>query len=48
MALKTFLAFIALKNSLNRLNSLQKYLFNLQSDEKNYIFNFSIYSKKLP
>ena len=32
-----FLAFIALNILLNRLNSLQKHLFNLQSDEKNYI-----------
>ena len=32
----------------NRLNSLQKHIFNLQSDEENYIFNFSIYSKKSP
>ena len=31
----------------NRVNSLQKHLFNLQSDEKNYIFNFSIYSKQV-
>ena len=43
-----FLAFIALKILLNQLNSLQKHLLNLQSDEKNYIFNFSICRKKLP
>ena len=40
--------FLDLKMFSNRLNSLQKHLLNLQSDEKNYIFNFSIYSKKLP
>ena len=40
--------FLDLKNFSNRLNSLQKHLLNLQSDEKNYIFNFSIYKKKLP
>ena len=38
---------MALKILLNRLNSIQKHLFNLQSDEKNYIFNLSIYGKKL-
>ena len=43
-----FLDFLDLKFFSNRLNSLQKHLLNLQSDEKNYIFNFSIYSKKLP
>ena len=43
-----FLDFIDLKIFSNRLNSLQKHLLNLQIDEKNYIFNFSIYSKKLP
>ena len=43
-----FLDFLDLKIFSNRLNSLQKHLFNLQTDEKNYIFNFSIYSKKLP
>ena len=32
----------------NRLNFLQKHISNLQSDEENYIFNFSIYGKKLP
>ena len=43
-----FLDFLDLKIFSNRLNSLQKHLLNLQSHEKNYIFNFSIYSKQLP
>ena len=43
-----FLDFLDLKIFSNRLNSLQKHLLNLQSHKKNYIFNFSIYSKELP
>ena len=46
--LDILLDFLDLKIFSNQLNSLQKHLLNLQSDEKNYIFNFSIYSKKLP
>ena len=42
----TFLDFLLLKIFSNRLNSLEKHLLNLQSHEKNYIFNFSSYSKK--
>ena len=38
--------FLDLKILSNLLNSLQNHLFNLQSDEKNYILNFSIHSKK--
>ena len=45
---KFFLDFLDLKIFSNRLNSLQKHILNLQSHEKNYVFNFSIYCKKLP
>ena len=43
-----FLDFLDLKNFLNRLKTLKKHLFSLQIDEKNNIFNFRFYSKKLP
>ena len=40
--------FLDLKNFKNRPKTLKKHLFSLQIDEKNNIFNFSIYSKKFP
>ena len=43
-----FLDFLDLKNFLNRLKTLRKQLFSLLIDEKNNIFNFRLYSKKLP
>ena len=45
-----FLDFLDLKNFLNRLKvkTFKKHLFSLQIDEKNNIFNFRLYSKKLP
>ena len=44
----SFLDFLEVKSFLNLLKTLKRHLFSLQIDEKNNIFNFRLYSKKLP
>ena len=46
--IRNFFILFRPKNFLNRFKTLKKHLFSLQIDEKNNIFNFRLYSKKLP